>query len=128
MNIKSICGVIIGSDDPERLARFYSKAFGVSFEEEDHGNLEIHFGLDVGEVHLGIHPLENLNMERAGNSSISVAYNVVSLKEVMANLAELNAVMIISPHDEGFGTVATYKDPDGNYFEIVELDYEFGGA
>ena len=29
------------------------------------------------------------------------------------------------PHDEGFGQVASFKDPEGNLFEVVELTHEF---
>jgi hypothetical protein len=28
-------------------------------------------------------------------------------------------------HDEGFGKVARYTDPEGNPFEIIELSYQF---
>ena len=126
MKIKSICGVIIASRNPKALAEFYSQVFDVPFEEELHGDLETHYGVDIGEVHLGIHPPENLVLAEVGNSSISVAYNISSLEDVMSRLSKANAVQVLAPHDEGFGMVATYKDPEGNQFEIVELNYEFG--
>jgi len=128
MNLKSICGVVIAAKNPEALASFYSQVFNTPFAQEDHGNLAIHFGLDIGEVHLGIHPPSNLGMDEVGNSSISVAYNVASLSSTIAKLVELNAQEVIPVHDEGFGNVATYKDPEGNNFEVVELSYDFGSA
>lgn len=128
MKIKSICGVIIASENPQRLAEFYSDVFGVAFEEEDHGGLEKHYGVDIGEIHLGIHPPGNLGKSEIGNSSISVAYNVTSLAEVIQRLAKTGAIQVLAPHDEGFGMVASYKDPDGNQFEIVELNYDFSRA
>jgi predicted enzyme related to lactoylglutathione lyase len=124
MKIKSICGVIIASENPKLLADFYSQVFDVRFEEENHGDLENHYGVDIGEVHLGIHPPENLEKSEIGNSSTSVAYNISSLEEVMSRLSKANAVQIHAPHDEGFGMVATYKNPEENQFEIVELNYE----
>ena len=33
-----------------------------------------------------------------------------------------------APHDEGFGPVASFHDPDGNLIEPVELRYEFKPA
>jgi hypothetical protein len=33
---------------------------------------------------------------------------------------------VVPPHDEGFGQVATWQDPEGNLFETVELSYAFG--
>ena len=128
MRIKSICGVIIASRDPKVLAEFYSHVFSVPFEKEVHGDLDEHYGIDIGEIHLGIHPPNNLGKSEVGNSAISIAYNVDSLEQVMVRLSEVNSIQVIEPHDEGFGLVATYKDPEGNQFEIVELNYEFGSA
>lgn len=125
MKIKSICGVIITSRNPKSLAEFYSQVFDVPFAEENHGDLNTHYGVDIGEVHLGIHPPENLGRTGTGNASISVAYNVSSFEDLSARLAKIGAVQILAAHDEGFGLVATYKDPEGNQFEIVELNYDF---
>ena len=49
MNMKSICGVIIASNNPEQLAGFYSSVFDISFERELHGDLVEHFGIDIGD-------------------------------------------------------------------------------
>ncbi|WP_417445467.1 VOC family protein [Kangiella sp.] len=125
MNVKSICGVIIASKEPKKLAEFYSKALGIVFEKEEHGGLVEHYGADIGKVHFGIHPPENLNKSEEGNATISIAFNVDSLETAITRLKELGATEVIAPHDEGFGMVATYADPAGNHFEIVELDYEF---
>ena len=128
MKIKSICGVILASSNPQKLAEFYGSVFDVTFELEVHGGLIEHYGIDIGEIHLGIHPPENLGKSEVGNSSISIAYNVDSLSGVLQRLSELSAVEITAPHDEGFGMVASYQDPEGNQFEVVELSYEFGSA
>jgi len=125
MRVKSICGIILASSNPRDLAKFYSVALGLEFEREEHGNLLEHYGVDIGQVHFGIHPPENLRMSSTGNASISIAFNVKSLKEAISRLEGLGAAQIAAPHDEGFGMVATYADPAGNYFEIVELDYDF---
>lgn len=126
MSVKSVCGVILASRNPRELAEFYATALGITFEREEHDGLLEHFGADIGEVHFGIHPPENLGQPSAGNSATSIAFNVESLREIISRLDELGAVEVLAPHDEGFGMVATYADPEGNHFEIVELDYEFG--
>ena len=126
MKTKSICGVILASRDPKALADFYSKALGLTFEREEHGGLDVHFGVDIGEIHFGIHPPKNLGRPEVGRSSTSIAFNVDSLATVAATLKELGAVQITEPHDEGFGMVASYEDPEGNPFEVVELSYDFG--
>jgi predicted enzyme related to lactoylglutathione lyase len=35
------------------------------------------------------------------------------------------ATCVRPPHDEGFGLVASFTDPEGNPFELVELSYDF---
>ncbi len=125
MSLKSICGVILVSEDPKRLAEFYGRVLGVEFEAESHGDLTPHYGIDVGLLHFGIHPPRNLDRDKAGNANTTIAFNVSSLKKVVNVLSQLDATQLRAPHDEGFGQVASYLDPDGNTFEIVELDYEF---
>lgn len=125
MGLKSICGVILVSADPARLAAFYGRVLGCRFEREEHGGLEPHFGTDVGEIHFGIHPPGNFRRRSAGAAATVVAFNVSSLQDAMRELAELGATQIQPPHDEGFGPVASYLDPDGNQFELVELNYTF---
>lgn len=125
MATRSICGVILAARDPERLARFYAEALELDFEREDHGGLDTHFGVDLGSVHFGIHPPQNLDREAPGNGAAVIAFAVDSLAAAIARLDGLGARQLRAPHDEGFGPVASYADPEGNAFEIVELTYEF---
>jgi predicted enzyme related to lactoylglutathione lyase len=125
VNLRSICGVILVSEDPRRLAEFYGRVLGCAFEREDHGGLAEHYGVDIGEVHFGIHPPSNFRRAAPGGASAAIAFNVASLDEAIKVLASLGAKQVQPPHDEGFGLVASYLDPDGNQFELVELSYEF---
>ena len=125
MSLRSICGVIVLSDDPRRLAEFYGRVLRCNFEREDHGDLAEHFGVDIGEIHFGIHPPSNFQRVRPGGASVAIAFNVSSLEDAMTTLHELGATQVQAPHDEGFGPVTSFLDPDGNTFELVELSYEF---
>lgn len=127
MTVRSVCGVILVSDDPGRLAGFYAKVLGCEFEREEHGGLDAHYGADIGRIHFGIHPPANFPHAKPGGAGAAIAFDVASLADTIAVLDELGAIQIKPPHDEGFGTVASYLDPDGNTFEIVELAYEFKG-
>lgn len=128
MTVKSICGAILISERPQQLVRFYEEALQLRFEREAHGDLAPHWGVDVGAVHLGIHPLENFARTESGRSSVVLAFDVTSLAECEARLRTLGAMCVMPPHDEGFGMVASYRDPEGNQFEIVELTHVFAGA
>lgn len=128
MPLRSICGVILLSDDPRRLADFYARVLGCTFQREDHGGLAEHFGVDIGEIHFGIHPPSNFQRATPGGASVAIAFNISSLNDAIAVLSELGATQVQPPHDEGFGPVTSYLDPDGNCFELVELAYEFAGS
>jgi predicted enzyme related to lactoylglutathione lyase len=125
MGIKSICGVILVSNSAEGLAKFYSEALQLEFAHEDHGSLASHWGVDIGTVHLGIHPPENFKRSIATNSNTVIAYDVDSLADCRTRIESLGGKCIEEPHDEGFGLVASFLDPQGNQFEITELSYEF---
>ncbi len=125
MAVKSICGAILISTNPQALARFYAEALGLSFEREDHGDLALHWGVDIGRIHLGIHPPENVKREASGGANVVLAFDVPSLEDCQARLERLGAPCVQPPHDEGFGMVASFNDPDGNQFELVELTHEF---
>jgi predicted enzyme related to lactoylglutathione lyase len=126
MFVKSICGTILVSRNPDALARFYTEALELPFAREEHAGLAPHWGVDIGTVHFGIHPPENFNRSTAGQASVVLTFDVTSLAECQARLESLGAPCIQPPHDEGFGMVASYSDPEGNQFEVVELRYEFG--
>ncbi len=125
MSVKSICGVILVSNSPEALAKFYSEALQVEFQREDHGGLAPHWGTDIGAIHFGIHPPENFKRSPTTPTGTVIAYDVDSLAESQKRIETLGGKCVTPPHDEGFGTVASYLDPGGNQFEIVELSYEF---
>jgi predicted enzyme related to lactoylglutathione lyase len=125
MALKSICGVILMSTTPEALARFYGAALLMSFEREEHAGLAPHFGADIGAVHFGIHPPENFDRTSVGKGSAVIAFDVESVAECRDRLARLGSKCLLPPHDEGSGLVALFEDPEGNLFEVVELNHEF---
>jgi predicted enzyme related to lactoylglutathione lyase len=125
MAVKSLCGAVLISADPQALAGFYAEALGLTFEREEHGDLAPHWGVDIGRVHFGIHPPENFERRAAGRGSVVLAFDVSSLEECQTRLERLGAPCVQPPHDEGFGLVASFTDPDGNQFELVELTHEF---
>jgi predicted enzyme related to lactoylglutathione lyase len=128
MTVKSLCGAILISHDPDVLARFYGKVLETEFQREDHAGLAPHWGVDLGTIHFGIHPPVNFAGRGAGRGGVVLAFDVTSLAECESRLTALGAPCVQAVRDEGFGKVATYQDPDGNLFELVELDYDFEGG
>jgi predicted enzyme related to lactoylglutathione lyase len=125
MSVKSICGVIIVSNSPDSLVKFYSEVLDLEFEHENHGGLAPHWGADIGTIHLGIHPPENFNRKSASVAGTVVTFDVDSIVDCQGKIEKLGGKCIAPAHDEGFGQVASFLDPQGNQFEIVELSYQF---
>lgn len=123
--VQSICGVILVSEDPAALAGFYAWGLGLAFEEEDHGGLDVHYGIDIGTVHFAIHPPGNFR-QTAPSRGAAVAFAVDSVAASRLRVVMLGAEVVVPEHDEGFGPVVTLRDPDGNLFELVELSHDFG--
>jgi predicted enzyme related to lactoylglutathione lyase len=124
MSLKSICGILLISRDPAKLASFYEKALAVEFEREDHDDLAPHFGIDVGQIHFAIHPAENFTAPLRQNGAI-LAFDVDSVETHQNAALAAGAITVQEAHDEGFGLVARFLDPEGNLFEFVQLTYQF---
>ena len=125
MTIKSICGVILTSDQLETLASFYSTLLGVPLEKEEHGGMAVHYGTDIGTVHFAIHAPADFKEAARGNSATKIAFEVDALQPYVDRLRAAGHEPWQDVHDEGFGPVASFRDPDGNLIELVELHYDF---
>jgi catechol 2,3-dioxygenase-like lactoylglutathione lyase family enzyme len=125
MPISSICGVIITTDQLDRLVEFYRDLLGLPLEKEEHGDLEVHYGLDLGQVHFAIHPLADFGETVTGNATTKIAFTVDALSAYVTKLVAHGYQPVYGPRDEGFGPVAAFRDPAGNLIELVELRYEF---
>jgi catechol 2,3-dioxygenase-like lactoylglutathione lyase family enzyme len=129
MAVTSICGVILTTSRMDEMVRFYREALGIPLEREEHGDLEVHYGTDVAnQIHFALHPPSDFGLREPGNATVKVAFAVDDLDACVRRLAELGHEPAIPPHDEGFGPVAAFRDPDGNLLELVELRYEFAAS
>jgi catechol 2,3-dioxygenase-like lactoylglutathione lyase family enzyme len=109
------------------MVRFYREILGLPLGKEEHGDLAVHYGIDLGSLHFAIHPLADFGETVPGNAATKIAFTVDSLDKYVVRLAEHGCKPVHEPHDEGFGPVASFRDPDGNLIELVELKYEFKG-
>lgn len=124
--VEGVYGVILVTADVERLARFYGDVLGLPLVREEHGGLPLHYGADLGTVHFGIHPPQSFGRETARPGGSVVALQVADLDGAIASLERKGVRPAVTKHDEGFGPVTGFEDPDGNLIELVQLNYEFG--
>jgi predicted enzyme related to lactoylglutathione lyase len=112
-------GILIGSDDPQRLAGYYRKLFGEP-DYEDGGYTTWLMG--SGSVSIGPHSEVHGKNAAPGR----IIYNIESedVKGGFDRWQAAGAVVVKEPYNfEEAGApdawVATFADPDDNYFQLM---------
>jgi predicted enzyme related to lactoylglutathione lyase len=114
MNFNSI---LIGSEDPARLVEYYTKLFGEpAFADGGYSGWQI----GTGWVTIGPHDEVTGKSVHPGR----LIWNIESadVKGDFERFREAGATVIREPYGpEGSsdGWIATFTDPDGNYFQLM---------
>jgi predicted enzyme related to lactoylglutathione lyase len=105
--------LVLGSTDPARLSAWYRAAFAPSAETG--GVLELSSGRLIFEQRDDLEPASR----EAGRILINLY--VDDIRAVEAHLRSLDVEFIRPVEPFPAGIIATLKDADGNYVQIVEL-------
>jgi predicted enzyme related to lactoylglutathione lyase len=114
MNFNSI---LIGSEDPERLAAFYTKLFGEP-SWIDGG----YTGWLIGSGAVTVGPHDKVKGRNAAPGRIIWNIETPDVKGDFDRFKAAGATVIAEPYgfDEAPGSlVATFADPDDNYFQLM---------
>jgi predicted enzyme related to lactoylglutathione lyase len=114
MNLNSI---LIGSEDPQRLAEYYSKLFGKpGFEEDGYTGWE----LGTGWVTVGPHSEVSGKNPQPGRLIWNI--ETPNVQGEFDKLKAAGATVVKEPYSMGeapVGWIATLADPDDNYFQLL---------
>ena len=113
MNFNSI---LIGSEDPKRLSEYYTRLFGTPGMEEGGYSAWM---IGSGAITVGPHDQVKGKSAQPGR----LIWNIES-SDVRGDFERLKAaggIVIAEPYDMGepAATIATFADPDDNYFQLV---------
>lgn len=109
--------ILLSSENPKQLAEFYGKVFDKKPDMDEEG----YTGFMVGSCFLTIAAHDkvhgkNLNPER-------FIFNLESkdVKGEFERIKKLGAKVVVEPYQmKGMeGWIATFADPDGNYFQLL---------
>jgi catechol 2,3-dioxygenase-like lactoylglutathione lyase family enzyme len=119
----SMGAVLIVSRDAPRLAWFYRDALGLPLRDESHADAPgLHFGCQLGQVHFAVHPPENFPLApESGSGGVRFALNVDDIASWTRRLEERGVELLFGPLDLGWSQMLGFRDPDGNYVELVQL-------
>jgi len=109
-------GVLIGSEDPQALADYYTDVFGKPEWEQDGFT---GWRLGSGYVMVGPHDQVKGKNTSPGRSLINI--ETPDVPGQFEKLKAAGARVIAEPYHPGEteGWIATFADPDDNYFQIV---------
>jgi predicted enzyme related to lactoylglutathione lyase len=109
--------VLIGSEQPDRLADFYAKVLGKPAEFAEGG----YSGWQVGSAFLTIGPHSEIKGTAKEPARILLNFETEQVREEFARLKGAGVAVVKEPYQmEGMpGWLATLADPDGNYFQLT---------
>jgi predicted enzyme related to lactoylglutathione lyase len=107
--------VLLSSENQKELTDFYKKVFKKNPEMEDEGYSG--FLVGTGFITIGFHDKvkgENKNPER-----VIFNFETKEVKEEFERIKAVGATVIQAPYEMESMWIATFADPDGNYFQLM---------
>lgn len=124
MLVDDVTAILLISANAKKLCEFYRATLGLPLEEEAHDGTVLHYGYSLGDVHFAIHPAKGWPGARTRNArSPVINFSTSNLKAVARRLSA-SGVKVTGPTDHGFGTIVSFRDPDGNPVSIIEYASE----
>lgn len=115
MNLNSI---LIGSEDPKRLAEYYTKLFGDP-GWDDGG----YTGWQIGSGWMTVGPHDQVHGANTEPGRVIWNIETADVKVEFDRLVAAGATVVAEPYTAGGedmeGTICTLADPDGNYFQLM---------
>jgi predicted enzyme related to lactoylglutathione lyase len=107
--------LLIGSEDPQRLADYYTKLFGEP-AFTDGGST----GWQIGSGFLSVGPHSEVHGKNASPGRLLWNIETPDVKAEFDRLRAAGAIVVREPYDFGGDMwIATFADPDDNYFQLM---------
>ena len=112
-------GVLIGTDDPQRLRDYYTKLFGKP--NWDEGG---YFGWQIGSGSVTVGPHDQVKGKSAAPGRLIWNIETADVRGEFAKLKAAGATVVKEPYQMGEGPgqqvwITTLSDPDNNYFQLM---------
>lgn len=111
----SLSSILIGSSQPKVLADFYQKVAGKEADMHD-GDW---YGWLIGKCFLSIGPHSEVKGQAKEPQRIIFNFETEQVKEEFKRIKLTGATVVKEPYEMGGMWIATFADPDGNYFQLV---------
>jgi len=122
--IKALEAVIISTENAAKLAEFYREKVGLKQTEEMEIGDKGEKGYDFDINGTGLYILDHSDIKGKNPQSPRVMFNleVDDIEKEFARVKKEGVKVVQETyHIEGYGLIATFEDPDGNYFQFVQV-------
>jgi predicted enzyme related to lactoylglutathione lyase len=113
----SLNSILIGSEDPKRLADYYTKLFG-----EPGWNDGGYTGWLIGTGAVTVGPHDQVKGRNTQPGRIIWNIETPDVKSEFDRFMAAGATVVQEPYQPGGGAegwIATFSDPDDNYFQLM---------
>lgn len=120
--IKALDGILLSSEDSTKLADFYKDKVGLKCTGEWEIGEKGEMGYEFADVKLFINQHSEVHGKSKEPERYILNFEVADIENAVEKLDKEDVKKIKDTyHIEGYGMVATYEDPDGNYFQLVQV-------
>jgi predicted enzyme related to lactoylglutathione lyase len=109
---------MIGSSNPRALSAFYAKVFGRPAdmsEEEGEG----YSGWQFGDSFFTVGPHSEIKGKAKEPQRVILNFETAEVKEEFERIKSAGAEVIKEPYELEGAWIATFADPEGNYFQLM---------
>ena len=115
--------VMIGSAQPEVLGEFYAGVFDRPADMKEEG----WYGWQIGATWLSVGQHSSVKEQAKEPERVILNFETKDVKEQFERLRAAGATVVKEPYEVQGMWIATFADPDGNYFQLMS-PWEQGGA
>lgn len=107
--------IMIGTEDSKKLAEFYEKVLDKKADMQD-GEW---YGWMVGSAFLSIGNHSEVKGSSKEPQRVIFNFETKDVKGEFERIKKSGATVVKEPYDMGGAWIATFEDPDGNYFQLM---------
>jgi predicted enzyme related to lactoylglutathione lyase len=111
--------ILLFSENPKELTEFYKEVFDTTPAFEDGG----YCGFQLGPAMFVIGPHDKVKGENKMPERVLFNFETEDINDDFERIKKLGAKVIKEPYDpsgdSGEMSIATFADPDGNYFQLT---------
>ncbi len=110
--------VLVFSEDPKRLADFYKRIFQRSPDWSEGG----YYGFKAGNGVIVVGPHDKVHGKSANPERVLFNFETRDVKGEFERIRKLGVAVVAEPYSPGEDAnmlIATFSDPDNNYFQLV---------